>query len=136
MGRINLSVEEEKMLEPILHKLSEQAKRVLTLDSLVEIWKNFVHEVEEGYPGSIYDYTNDLSTRDILQIIIDQCSSPIREKILSVISNWDSQFIKATWELDRPLLPSKKDKNQKWWWFRVPTKPGYELGNDLKLEGI
>ncbi len=133
MKQIHLSREEEQMLEPVLSSLSQKARYTLTLPLLLERWENFVNKVEDGYDESIYEYTNDLSIRDLLQIVIDNSPLILRNKLIGTLQVWDERFVKSTEKSEHPVLPGKK-KSQTWWWFRVPVRPGSELKNDLQLD--
>lgn len=135
MHSIQLSREEDLVLEPILVAMSQKARHALTVPLLLEIWDNFVSEVDEGYNNSIYEYTNDLSVRDLLQEIIDNSPSHLRDKMIAFVRISDERFRKASKESYRSLLPDK-EKSQGWWWFRVPIKLGSELKNDLQMEGL
>lgn len=135
MHSIQLSREEDLVLEPILAAMSQKARHALTVPLLLEIWDNFVSEVDEGYNNSIYEYTNDLSVRDLLQEIIDNSPSHLRDKMIAFVRISDERFRKASKESYRSLLPDK-EKSQGWWWFRVPIKLGSELKNDLQMEGL
>lgn len=122
-------------MEPILAAMSQKAGHALTVPLLLEIWDNFVSDVDEGYNNSIYEYTNDLSVRDLLQTIIDNSPLALRDKLIAALQILDERFRKATKESNRSLLPDQ-EKSQAWWWFRVPTKFGTELKNDLQMEGL
>jgi hypothetical protein len=135
MQKVHLSREEELVLEPILSSISTRARQTLTLQVMLERWEYFVSEVEEGYDDSIYEYTNDLSVRDLLQVVVDNSSLTLREKLIDALQICDERFQKATEESKRSVLPDK-EKSQAWWWFRVPVKPGLELKNDLQLDGL
>src|SRR5574340_1342421 len=121
MHSIQLSREEDLVLEPILAAMSQKAKHALTVPLLLELWDNFVSEVNEGYNDSIYEYTNDLSVRDLLQEIIDNSPSHLRDKMIAAVQISDELFRKASKESYRSLLPDQ-EKSQGWWWFRVPIK--------------
>jgi hypothetical protein len=133
MQKLNLSREEELVLEPTLASMSRRAGHQLTLPLLLERWENFVFKVEEGYNDSIYEYTNDLSVRDLLQVVVDNCPLTLRNKLIGILQARDERFQKATVKSDHSVLPDKV-KSQAWWWFRVPVKPGSELKNDLQLD--
>jgi len=133
MDKIQLSSEEECMLEPILASMSQKANRTLTLPLLMERWKNFVDEVEAGYDDCIYEYTNDLTVRDLLQIVLDNSPLTLRDKLIGALQIWDQRFDAATEISARSVLPDK-GKTQAWWWFRVPIRPGAELKNDLQID--
>ena len=133
--QLNLSPNEVLGLEPLLASLSHQAHQPISLDLLVKKWSEFVAEVEKGYDDSIYEYTNDLSTRDLLQQIMDASNSTLRDKVLNAIQPWDNRLSQATRKVTRSLLSDRKHE-QSWWWFRIPVNPGSELENDLRGEGI
>ncbi|HQF62250.1 MAG TPA: hypothetical protein PLT26_07085 [Anaerolineaceae bacterium] len=133
MDKIQLSSEEECMLEPILASMSQKANHTLTLPLLMERWKNFVDEVEAGYDDCIYEYTNDLTVRDLLQIVLDNSPLTLRDKLIGALQIWDQRFDAATEISARSVLPDK-GKTQAWWWFRVPIRPGAELKNDLQID--
>jgi hypothetical protein len=128
--KIHPSREEELVLEPILASMSRKAGHPLTVPFLLERWENFVSEVEEGYDDSIYEYTNDLSVRDLIQVIVDNSPKSFHDKLVGALRIWDERFKKATEGLKRPVLPNR-EKSQAWWWFRVPIKSGSELKKDL-----
>lgn len=52
-------------------RLDHQWPVAPSLDQLVETWRRFVGEVEAGYRLSVYDYTEDLATRDILDRLFE-----------------------------------------------------------------
>ena len=131
--RITITDEEKLVLEPILESLNKRTKPTHTLYSLLTKWEEFVISVERGYRFSIYDYTNDLSVRDILQRIIDQCPLALRHKICSAINTYDEQFKTITIEKSEPIYKLKADPSF-WWWYRVPKYPGAELQNDLDMD--
>ncbi|HQN44652.1 MAG TPA: hypothetical protein PLA25_10995 [Anaerolineaceae bacterium] len=133
MDKIQLSSEEECMLEPILASMSRKANHTLTLPLLMERWKNFVDEVEAGYDDCIYEYTNDLTVRDLLQIVLDNSPLTLRDKLIGALQIWDQRFDAATEISARSVLPDK-GKAQAWWWFRVPIRPGAEIKNDLQID--
>lgn len=134
-SQLNLSPNEILSLEPLLASLSHQAHQPISLDLLVKKWGEFVTQVERGYDDSIYEYTNDLSTRDLLQKIMDASESTLRDKMLATIEPWDNQLRQATHQVARSLLSDRKHE-QSWWWFRIPANPSSELENDLRGEGI
>ena len=112
--------------------MSRKANHTLTLPLLLERWQNFVYEVEAGYDDSIYEYTNDLTVRDLLQTVIDSSPLTLRDTLIGVLQVWDQRFDASTEISARSVLPDK-GKAQAWWWFRVPIRPGPELENDLAL---
>jgi hypothetical protein len=67
----NLSEKDKSALGDILKYLSVRTHRSVSLQQLTADWDRFVSHVEEGYSDSIYEYTNDLSIRDLLEKLIN-----------------------------------------------------------------
>ncbi len=131
-----LTTDEIDALVPILEALSERSRQPLTLSGLISRWEGFATQVQEGYDDSIYEYTNDLSIRDLLQEISDACNAPLREKILRSLDYYDEHFRKATTEAARPFVTQSERKRNWWWRSRVPVKLHPELEADLRSEGL
>jgi hypothetical protein len=126
-----LSQEEDEFLAPVMAALSDVAGFKITLSSLTERWVRFVKAVEAGYDDSIYEYTNDLGVRNLLENVISACPPPLRIRLTAVLDVWDGRFLNATERLSRPLT-QRRDENPGWWWFRVPLRLGFELQKDLQ----
>ena len=92
-------------------------------------------QVERGYEGSIYEYTNDLSTRDLLEEILLQVARSLHDRLSGVVRPWNERFHAATRKSTRPLAPGVA-KDAPAWWFRVPKHLSTELENDLRSESI
>jgi len=122
-------------LKAVLERLSQRARRPVTLPSLIEGWQRFVDEVTTGYDATIYDYTNSLSLRDHLGEVIAALRPGAAYEIEREISAADERYRAATRASDRPLLPLSPGL-QSWWWFRVPIRAGDELRGDLRSEGF
>lgn len=119
-----LTRDEYRELSNILEKWTNSSQKKITLDSLISGWRNFVSSVERGYLSSIYEYTNDLSIRDILEDVMNSTRQSARSKIQEALRPWDESFIKATQQIDKPLLGSSTSSI---WWFRIPLKLQGEL---------
>lgn len=128
---LNLTRNEYAVLEPVLEKMSQESKQTITLGKLVEDWAHFVVSIENGYGDSIYEYTNDLSIRNLIAEVLDACPESAYLKLLEEVQPLDNRFKSSTREIDNPLRP---DKN--WWWHRIPVKLTDTLRGDLKSEGI
>lgn len=133
--KIELSKEEEWVLEPILTAISRVAQRDFTLSDLLEKWMRFVLSVEHGYNDSIYEYTNDLSVRELLEKVTDASPQSLRNKLLKELKAWDDRLMAVTKPAPQPLMERKGEKPA-WWWFRIPSKPGNELRSDLQTERL
>ncbi len=130
----DISTEEAAVIETILSELSEQAKRKLSFKTLLQDWVRFVLQVERGYKDSIYEYTNDLSIRDVLEKIMISVQPPLRSKLFKSIGPWDDRFILATREIPRCLIDTAAEASS--WWFRIPKNLGGELEQDLRSQGF
>jgi len=132
----HLTPEEFDALNAILQRLSKRAKYILTLEQLLHRWQDFVVQAERGYQNSIYEYTNDLSVRDLLEEILRESPQTLRKELMQLIRPWDERFYNATKRIKRPVLPNVGQESRSWWWFRVPKSVGGELEEDLRSEGI
>ncbi|HEX3069973.1 MAG TPA: hypothetical protein VHX14_15500, partial [Thermoanaerobaculia bacterium] len=106
------------------------ARGILTLDKLTQRWSQFVIEVEAGYKLSIYDYTNDLCVRDVLDDAIDLAPETVRDVIRASLAMWDDRYRLATRRSTSPLLPGD-DIVSRARWHRVPRLLMGELKDDL-----
>jgi len=129
-------LEEDNTIETILNSLSNQAIRKLSLNTLLQNWYRFVVEVERGYNDSIYEYTNDLSNRDLIENILLSVQPSLHARLLKAIQPWDERFIKATEAGLRPLVNLTSDKLSFFWWSRIPKNLTDELKEDLQAEGL
>jgi hypothetical protein len=128
---IQLSEDESAVLNGVVAELGIHEP----FPRLLERWASFVREVEGGYNESIYEYTNDLSVRDVIAKAMARSPHTIIEKISDYLGSLDKRFSIATFEIDRPLsFGSDTDLGR--WWYRVPTKRGSELTDDLRSEGF
>lgn len=127
---IELTPEEARAVERALASASSRAKQPFSLDRLVARWRRFVDEVAAGYGDSIYEYTNDLGVRELLEKVMKESPEPARAKIAQELAPLDSRFDESTQPAKRPLgNPTSK------WSTRVPTKIAGELERDLRSEG-
>ena len=84
-GYLQLSRDEAQVLAAILAALSKHAHYPLSLSQLLQRWSYFVAQVERGYEGSIYEYTNDLSTRDLLEEILLQVARSLHDRLSGAV---------------------------------------------------
>lgn len=116
-----------------LEKQKNIMQSQLTVNQFVEKWRTFVRSVEREYSESIYEYTNDLSVRDVLQKIILILTENGKFELLQVIQPIDNAFIDATIKVDASIIHGKG--NDSWWWFRVPKNTNEDLReyfNDIR----
>ena len=104
-GYLPLSRDEAHGLDAIFTPLSQRANYPLSLHQLLQRWSYFVAQVERGYEGSIYEYTNDLSTRDLLEEILLKVARSFHDRLSGAVRPWDDRFHEATRKITRPLAP-------------------------------
>ena len=132
-----LTAAEEAGLEPALQEIQRRTNATgsVTIEGLIRKWSSFVGEIEAGYKLSIYDYTNDLCVRDVLDDLIELVPDPVRDKIRAALAEWDDRYRLATKHSSEPLLPGR-DIVGRARWHRVPRVLSGELKDDLISEGV
>src|SRR5438477_11880033 len=131
----NLPSDDLTVLDQLVLELSRRTKRSQSLEELVATWKSFVSQIEIGYADSIYDYTNDLSARDLLQEILNDTTPAVSKAVSALLEPVDDRFLRATVPVDKPILPATgNDKDVQAWWFRIPRNLTEQLEEDLKTE--
>ena len=103
------------------------------LSRLLEKWERFVKDVEEGYSLSIYDFTHDLSMRDLLENVKEAVPLRLQHEIDVALRSLDARFMQATQPSDRPIEPVI-DEDAKEWWYRIPKHAGWDVEKYL-IEG-
>lgn len=130
-----LTEEDQERLTAVLKETSSNAGFEQSLARLLNNWAVLVNTVEEVYDDSIYEYTNDLSARDLLAEIGAALSETGRAQLERLLNPWDQRFKNATYPTQVPAF-FRTDDNRPWWWHRLPIRMGDELFNDLISEGI
>lgn len=95
------------------------------LEKLLRDWVGFVESVEDSYRLTLDDYDNDLDIRDIIDQV-ERASPAVGEKLRQGIGVWDERFTKAT-----RVFPARST-DSRWWYRRVPVRPGPSLEADLR----
>ncbi len=83
----------------------------------------------------MYDYTNDLAHRDVLERLTD-LGEEVRRKVAALVSEADAVFLESTIESEHPIVGDRGPKHRFWWYFRIPKRMGEELTADLRSSGI
>lgn len=127
--------EERQVLEAALKRIRDEWKfpKSFGLVDLLKKWQAFVAEVETGYSSSIYDYTHDLSMRDLLENLKGQVPPRLQLELSEYIAPWDKRFSAATRPVAKPIdIPTESCHGE--WWYRVPNIVGSEMGEYLLSE--
>jgi hypothetical protein len=91
---------------------------------LVDRWRNFVAQVEKGYPLGLEDYRNDLDIRNLIAFTgIDRD-----------VANEDSRFRKLLMHTRKAVWAS--DTPHAFWVCGYPKNAGGALLTDLRREGL
>ncbi len=106
--------------------MSERAKHSITLEHLFAEWEKFVKEVEDGYELTIYDYTNDLTIRGLIQEIIEGVPHA-GDAIEKAVQGLDERFTEAT----HPEPSMARWARRVSWLDRLPKKLVDELAEDV-----
>lgn len=128
-------VEERNVLDSVFKEIREEwgFAKSFGPSRLLEKWERFVKDVEEGYSLSIYDYTHELSMRDLLENVKERVPVRLRQEIEVALRPWDARFMQATQPSDRPIEPVV-DEDAKEWWYRLPKHAGWDVERYL-IEG-
>jgi hypothetical protein len=92
----------------------------VTAGTLFNDWVSLVKEVESGYADSVDDYTNDLTSRDLLEDLIRDSQPSLRAKLETALKPWDERFRRATTHDDGKALSRFFSIKDRWWWRRTP----------------
>lgn len=129
-----LTRQDRERLHVLMSQFSSTAGFQITLANLIKRWEQLVQEVQQGYSVSIYEYTNDLGSRDLLATTEAILSDDGKKKLSEFLLPVDDMFRRNTDPLPHSIggqLPPPSN----WWWYRVPKKLSDELRNDLNSEG-
>lgn len=133
--KMKLGLDDGELAELLkaLDMLSVKHKKKVTLNGLLTNWAYLVTTVERGYDDCIYEYTNDLSVRDMIETVLTSVSASAGAKIRKAVAPWDERFERAT---GRSNVSLNKGDLRHAWWNRIPHKLSNELGEDLRDRGI
>jgi len=120
---LSFDASEQAILDRIDGRLHAQgwAEHVTTA-RLLRNWQALSTSVKK-YRGTVDDYTNDLNTRDALQVVLRECKEPLHSKLLILIEQADGKFLAATQDDTGRVLRRyfRISESSEWWWKRTPT---------------
>ncbi len=93
----------------------------VTVTWLLGSWRDLALEVRQ-YTATVDDYTNDLTARDALEIVLAECPEPLRTKLKSAIEQADKEFLAGTQDDADHSLETyfRINPSSGWWWKRTP----------------
>lgn len=129
----HLALAEAKVDE--LRLRAKHAPRALwTLTGMVAAWRALPEVIDRGYRLTIYDYTNDLSVRHLLDEVLGVIpEGSVRSWVELTIAEADAQYRKVTHEVPKPI---HGHGDMPWWYRRVPNRIEGELAQDLNSGGL
>lgn len=93
-------------------------------EGLLRRWREFVGQVENGYPLGLEDYRNDLDLRGIIAMVgLDE-----------QVHDLDERFARHLTACDRRVWESSP--SNPFWDFGYPSNAGEDLLADLRAEGL
>lgn len=97
---------------------------------LLARWETFVEECEKGYFDLIEEYRNDLTTRDLIEMIFDAVEdTSLINKLKVVVNSLDQRFLVLLVDRDKciwgkPNEPKYAEKKYWWYWGIVKNAKG------------
>ncbi len=144
MNKVKLTPRQEEIIRKLLVK-EKNPDFIIEggLQLLLNKWKKFVEECEEGYSFTLGEYIiTDLGARDTLEYLINSLGKAefeLSEEISKFLKPIDNRFKKLLIEKDKYLLGKffeNKYKNKKkyWWYWGIVKNAKGDLLEDLKLD--
>jgi len=128
-----LSADDRRLVEEVF--VYQAPFNRATPEMLLEGWRRFVAEVEEGYDDIYDEYTLALTRRDSLEDSAVTIVSPAgQERLLKAIRPWDRRFEAATRPIGQAI--SQRWMVRRWWWHRIPRTPADAVIEHLQGVGI
>jgi len=108
------------VIDSYLH--SNGWSNLVTVKRELQNWRALCEELPE-YQLTIDDYTNNLTSRDALEIVLERCQAPLRTKLSDHIEKSDELFRAVTAEDAFGVIGKfyKIDVSDGWWWRRKPV---------------
>lgn len=112
--------------------------KAFTLGEMLGRWSALVREIEVGYTMTVDDYTNDLTSRDWLDLVLDRVTDRMRQRVEGDLEPLDRRYRDATVDDGGTALAHffRVDTKGGWWWRRRPTLLTGELAEDLRRAGV
>jgi hypothetical protein len=105
-------------------RYSSGARRPITLAGLAENWLTFANDIGAGYWGTIDEFTNDMTTRDMLEEALQQLGDRDRKWLIGLVEPGDGRYTEVTAADPSGRLSQSYRHDDHWWWHRWPLVPG------------
>ncbi|MFJ6988549.1 MULTISPECIES: hypothetical protein [unclassified Streptomyces] len=98
----------------------------------IDAWEGFVEECERGYEFDFSEYLNGLSTRTLLQVVIDDAgrrgeTAPVYESLVRRVGVLDDRFRTL---LDEGVLV--RPRSARWWERSIPAHGAPDFVEDVR----
>jgi hypothetical protein len=101
---------------------------------MVAAWRALSDVIERGYQLTVYDYTNELSVRNLLDEVLEVIpTGSVRSWLEGAIQKSDDRYREVTHEVAEPISGGR---DVQWWYWRVPNRIEGELAEDLDSDGL
>ena len=120
---MNFDPSDSSIIKKIENEKSVYSGFPRTLEMALKTWRNLAKQSHEGYNDDVAEYTNDLSSRRMIQEIYDVVSEEGKNELLKELEPIDEEFDKHTVRLKKPIIAYDGINPQKHFWFyRIPKK--------------
>ena len=120
---LNFDVSELATLDEIGRRLRADGWAAhVTVVRLLQDWQALAISADR-YVLTVDDFTNDLTARDGLEIVLGWCEGTLHAKLKAPIEQADGEFIARTRDDDGSILGRfyRIDDSAGWWWKRRPA---------------
>ncbi len=127
---VKLDPSETAALERIARDLrSEGWATHVEVERLLRDWEALAASVDR-YRLTVDDYTNDLTARDGLELVLARCQEPLRSRLRVVVEAADEEFRSRTLKDDAGAVARyyQITNESGWWWRRKPAAVEYLAG--------
>lgn len=116
-------------LEKISQILISNGKKSRSPAGLVSRWSNFVDECEDSYDWTLYEYDDEISIRDSINLILSN-------KYLQCFDEWNEFSIQVE-KIDNKLISlfftdKHRDEQTSWWRQGILRYAGAEYADDIQ----
>lgn len=101
-------------------------RKAFSLSEMLDAWRQFVEDVEEGYTFGIDEYWNDSGCRDWLAQAWPILTPAVREARQAELDALDDHFRAVTEPVDQWASA------ELWWRGRIPIRRDGELAEDIR----
>ena len=91
----------------------------VTIPGLLKSWRLLASTAAQ-YEYTVDDYTDDLTSRDGLEIALAECPEPLLAKLKSAVEQADKEFLAGTQDDVTHSLEEYFRIRAGWWWRRTP----------------